>query len=136
MKIPRARKVAGEGKCGEFSRPSSTLRTLLSLHLQPFLRSSRNAPPQCDCCVTTLRKLLCLLSMQKIRDYTQSNFISYNMEKVTAARELYILRRGRLGVLDFPNAKYFARMSQRHLAGKFDSHRHSSVSFSDNVVVR
>ena len=58
------------------------------------------------------------------------------MEKVTAARELYILRRGRLGVLDFPNAKYFARVSQRHLAGKFDSHRHSSVSFSENVVVR
>ena len=74
--------------------------------------------------------------MRKIRDYTQSKFISYNMEKVTAARELYILRRGRLGVLDFPNATYFARVSQRHLAGKFDSHRHSSVSFSENVVVR
>ena len=73
--------------------------------------------------------------MQKIRDYTQSNFISYNMEKVTAARELYILRRGRLGVLDFPNAKYFARMSQRYLAGKFDSHRQSTTSFSENVVL-
>ena len=68
--------------------PSSISRTLLSLTSQPFLGSSRNAPPQCDCCVTTLRRLLCLLSMQKIRDYTQSNFISYNMEKVTAAREL------------------------------------------------
>ena len=67
-----------------FRARSSILRTLLCLPSQPFLVSSRNAPPQCGCCVTTLRRLLCPLSMPRIRDYTQSNFISYNMEKVTA----------------------------------------------------
>ena len=57
------------------------------------------------------------------------------MEKVTAARELSILRRGRLRVLDFLKAKYFVRVNQRHLAGKFDSRRHSTTSFNENVVV-
>ena len=123
-----------KGSVANFRARSSILRTLLCLTSQPFLGSSRNAPPQCNCCVTTLRRL-CRLSMRKIRDYTQSNCISYNMEKVTAARDLKILRRGRLRVLDFPNAKYFARVKQRHLAGKFDSRRHSTTSFSENVVV-
>ena len=50
-------------------------------------------------------------------------------------RELYVLRRGRLQELDFPNIKLCARANQRIVAGKYGSRRQSTTGFSENVVV-
>ena len=44
-----------------------------------------------------------------------------------------LLRRERLQV--FPNAMLCSRVNQRRLAGKRDSRRYSTTSFSENVVV-
>ena len=52
-----------------------------------------------------------------------------------ANRDLKILRRKRLRVRDFLNTEYCLRVNQRHFGGKTCSRRHSTTSFSGNVVV-